>query len=128
MWSHLNIVCLGNGLSGTRFGHCFKLGKLMTTLTSVALAVSTTCISQDATRSPESRKSELGQFMTPSPIAEFMAKQFCTDRLQKVVLLDAGAGQGALSVAFAKRWEQVSLKSARCRISFENTFAKFCWF
>ena len=85
----------------------------MTTFTSVALSVSPTCISQDATRTSESRKSELGQFMTPSTIAEFMAKQFRTDRLEKVILLDAGAGQGALSLAFAKRWEQIRFKSSQ---------------
>ena len=65
--------------------------------------------------------------MTPLPIAEFMAKQFRTDRLQKVVLLDAGAGQGALSVAFAKRWGQVSLKSAQLAIDayeLDNTMVK----
>ena len=85
----------------------------MTTFTSVALSVSPTCISQDATRTSESRKSELGQFMTPSTIAEFMAKQFRADRLEKVILLDAGAGQGALSLAFAKRWEQIRFKSSQ---------------
>lgn len=85
----------------------------MTTFTSVALSVSPTCISQDATRTSESRKSELGQFMTPSTIAEFMAKQFRADRLEKVILLDAGAGQGALSLAFAKRWEQSRFKSSQ---------------
>jgi tRNA1(Val) A37 N6-methylase TrmN6 len=54
--------------------------------------------------------------MTPSTIAEFMAKQFRTDRLEKVVLLDAGAGQGALSLAFAKRWEQIRFKSSQLMI------------
>ncbi len=51
--------------------------------------------------------------MTPSSIADYMAKQFRTDRLQKVVLLDAGAGKGALSVAFAKRWKHVRPKSSQ---------------
>ena len=105
MWFHLGVAFVCSGLSVKGFSHFFKLGKLMTTFTSVALAVSAACVSQEATPTPESRKSELGQFMTPSPIADFMAKQFCTDRFQKVLLLDAGAGQGALSIAFAKRWE-----------------------
>ena len=113
MQPHLNIVCFCRGLSERKFAPTFKLGILMTTFTSVALAVSSTCISQDATRTSESRKSELGQFMTPSTIAEFMAKQFRTDRLQQVVLLDAGAGQGALSLAFAERWEQVRFRSSQ---------------
>ena len=113
MWSHLGIAFLCSGLSVKGFSHFFKLGKLMTTFTSVALAVSAACVSQEATPTPASRKSEFGQFMTPSRIAEFMAKQFCTDRFQKVVLLDAGAGQGALSIAFAKRWEQGSLESSQ---------------
>ena len=116
MQFHLNIVCFFRGLSESKFAPSCKLGILMTTFTSVALVVSSTCNSQDATRTSESRKSELGQFMTPSTIADFMAKQFRTDRLQKVVLLDAGAGQGALSVAFAKRWEQISLKSSQLMI------------
>ena len=88
----------------------------MTTFASVALAVSKPCLTQDATASSESRKSELGQFMTPSSIAEYMAKQFRTDRMQQVVLLDAGAGQGALSLAFTERWVQISLEPSQLTI------------
>lgn len=88
----------------------------MMTFAPVALVNSASSISQDATSTSESRKSELGQFMTPSTIAQFMAKQFRTDRLQRVSLLDAGAGQGALSLAFANRWKQVSLESSRLEI------------
>lgn len=57
---------------------------------------------------PDSRKDELGQFMTPPAIASFMADQFETENLTDVVLLDAGAGQGALSTAFAARWTTVA--------------------
>lgn len=46
----------------------------------------------------------LGQFMTPEPIAEFMAAQFDPFTFDNVRLLDAGAGQGVLSRAFATRW------------------------
>lgn len=59
----------------------------------------------DATRrslSPtldEKRRGELGQYMTPGPIAEFMAQMF-GPMPERVHLLDAGAGMGALSVAF----------------------------
>lgn len=54
--------------------------------------------------------------MTPSSIAEYMAKQFRTDRMQQVVLLDAGAGQGALSLAFTERWVQISLEPSQLTI------------
>ncbi len=44
------------------------------------------------------QRSELGQYMTPSPIAEFMASLFSYHG--KVKLLDAGAGVGSLTSAF----------------------------
>lgn len=44
------------------------------------------------------RRSELGQYMTPSPIAEFMASLFSYHGRAK--LLDAGAGVGSLTSAF----------------------------
>lgn len=48
------------------------------------------------------RRSELGQFMTPTPIATFMARLF--DSLPRAVrLLDAGAGVGMLTAAFVDR-------------------------
>jgi adenine-specific DNA-methyltransferase len=48
------------------------------------------------------RKAELGQFLTPPPVADFMASLF--EPLPKVVrLLDAGAGAGALTAAFVAR-------------------------
>lgn len=50
------------------------------------------------------RKSALGQFMTPAPVARFMASLFPPSTLQKCTLLDAGAGVGALSCAFLDRW------------------------
>lgn len=50
------------------------------------------------------RKSQLGQFMTPASVAAHMAASFDTARLGDVRLLDAGAGRGALSLAFARRW------------------------
>ncbi len=45
------------------------------------------------------RRSRLGQFMTPARVATFMAEMF-EDLPKQVHLLDAGAGMGALSVAF----------------------------
>jgi len=48
------------------------------------------------------RRHELGQFLTPTPIANFMASLFET-HWRRVDLLDAGAGAGALSAAFVRR-------------------------
>ena len=50
------------------------------------------------------RKSELGQFMTPAPVARFMASLFPTSSVEFCRLLDAGAGVGVLSCAFLDRW------------------------
>lgn len=48
------------------------------------------------------KQHELGQFLTPNPIAEFMASLFEIHR-SEVHLLDAGAGAGALSAALIGR-------------------------
>jgi tRNA1(Val) A37 N6-methylase TrmN6 len=50
------------------------------------------------------RQIELGQYMTPSAVARFMASLFPPSTLQTCHLLDAGAGKGALSCAFLDRW------------------------
>ncbi|MGB9152817.1 MAG: Eco57I restriction-modification methylase domain-containing protein [Alphaproteobacteria bacterium] len=50
------------------------------------------------------RKAQLGQFMTPPAIADFMANLFPHPLQKHVRLLDAGAGQGALSFAFMEQW------------------------
>ncbi|GAB3040120.1 Eco57I restriction-modification methylase domain-containing protein [Spirosoma pulveris] len=49
------------------------------------------------------RRSQLGQFMTPSRIARFMASLFTDNQQDHVSLLDAGAGVGSLSAAFLER-------------------------
>jgi tRNA1(Val) A37 N6-methylase TrmN6 len=59
---------------------------------------------QVAPRIAKGRKSELGQFMTPSNTARFMASLFPPSDLETCRLLDAGAGVGALSCAFIDRW------------------------
>ncbi len=59
---------------------------------------------QVAPRIAKKRKSELGQFMTPSNTARFMASLFPASTLKTCRLLDAGAGVGALSCAFLDRW------------------------
>ena len=51
------------------------------------------------------RKTALGQFMTPSPIARFMATLF-DDPGRPATLLDAGAGIGSLSIAAVARLGQ----------------------
>ena len=48
----------------------------------------------------QKRKSEMGQFMTPSTVARFMVSFFSSSNLHTVRLLDAGAGIGSLSGAF----------------------------
>ena len=57
-----------------------------------------------APRTSQKHKAELGQFMTPSSVARFMASLFPPSTLQTCRLLDAGAGVGALSCAFLDRW------------------------
>lgn len=52
----------------------------------------------------QKRKSELGQFMTPATIANFMASLFTLKTMQSCRLLDAGAGIGSLSCAFIDRF------------------------
>ena len=49
------------------------------------------------------RKAELGQFMTPTSVAQFMASLF-SGRDGVARLLDAGAGVGSLTDAFINRW------------------------
>lgn len=49
------------------------------------------------------RKADLGQFMTPTSVASFMASLFSL-RPGVVRLLDAGAGVGSLTDAFTRRW------------------------
>ncbi len=52
-----------------------------------------------ARRLDPKRQIEMGQFMTPAPIARFMASMF-DGRQRSIRLLDAGAGVGSLSAAF----------------------------
>jgi adenine-specific DNA-methyltransferase len=47
----------------------------------------------------------LGQFFTPEKIARFMAGMFAPTPWKVCRLLDPGAGMGALSTAFFKRWD-----------------------
>jgi adenine-specific DNA-methyltransferase len=54
------------------------------------------------------KRSELGQFFTPYPIARFMASLFHVNGKSDVSLLDAGAGIGSLSVAFIEQFAAIS--------------------
>src|SRR5258708_2315120 len=54
------------------------------------------------------RRSEMGQFFTPLPVARLMASMF-SKRPQIINLLDAGAGVGSLTaacIAEVCRWEE----------------------
>ncbi|HII3840006.1 TPA: Eco57I restriction-modification methylase domain-containing protein [Pasteurella multocida] len=59
-------------------------------------------------RLDQNNKSKLGQFMTPSVIADFMANLF-DDNAQKVKLLDCGAGIGSLSISAIKKLKNISI-------------------
>lgn len=48
------------------------------------------------------QRSELGQFLTPAPLARFMARQF-NSLSGHISLLDPGAGVGSLTAAFVER-------------------------
>jgi len=52
------------------------------------------------------RRSALGQFMTPSSVARYMASLFTVPEEGRIRLLDPGAGLGALSAAFIQTWQQ----------------------
>jgi predicted RNA methylase len=56
-----------------------------------------------APATPRQRKAQLGQFMTPPDVAKFMASLFEFPLKNTIRLLDAGAGQGALTAAFIER-------------------------
>lgn len=49
------------------------------------------------------RRSQLGQFLTPSSVARYMASLF-SEAYGPLRLLDAGAGVGSLAAAFLDRW------------------------
>lgn len=63
------------------------------------------------------RKSEFGQFMTPAPVAKFMASLFPAHALHTARLLDAGAGVGSLTSAFLDRWSTGDFDFRRVEVS-----------
>lgn len=72
----------------------------------------------------QERKAKLGQFMTPSTIARFMASLFAPTTLQTSRLLDAGAGIGSLSCAFLDRVASGGLPFKRVEIVAHEIDAK----
>ncbi|MBQ7176560.1 MAG: Eco57I restriction-modification methylase domain-containing protein, partial [Victivallales bacterium] len=52
---------------------------------------------------PETIKEELGQYLTPCAIADFMASLFSEDKLSNCDILDPGAGMGVLTKALSSR-------------------------
>ena len=63
-----------------------------------------------AGRTAPGRKSALGQFFTPASTARFMAGLFEAKECEQARLLDAGAGIGSLSAAFAERREGLGIR------------------
>lgn len=61
------------------------------------------------------RKSRLGQFMTSSSVAEFMASLFTKREQPFIKLLDAGAGFGALTTAFLVRARNWNLENSKLK-------------
>lgn len=62
------------------------------------------------------KRAELGQFLTPSAIADFMAGLFESWPSQ-IRLLDPGAGSGSLSSAFIGRWLEHAPKQSRLELT-----------
>lgn len=67
-----------------------------------------------ARATPAKHKSQLGQFMTPGVIANFMASMFEPLGSKVIRLLDAGAGIGSLTAAFAMRAAREKASSLNC--------------
>lgn len=69
----------------------------------IALLARPEILRRSAPVTPRQRKSQLGQFMTPPSVAEFMVSLFVLPSKSAICVLDAGAGQGALTAAFIER-------------------------
>lgn len=69
---------------------------------------------------PRARKSALGQFLTPKSVAKFMASQFSFSDTGTIRLLDAGAGQGALTAAFVEQSNELPGTRSISTTAFES--------
>lgn len=63
------------------------------------------------------RRSQMGQFMTPEPVARFMASLFGDTITPNIRLLDAGAGVGSLCAAFVDEFVKRVHKPANIHIT-----------
>jgi adenine-specific DNA-methyltransferase len=63
-----------------------------------------------------SQKRNMGQFLTPSAVAELMAGMFENWQKPEICLLDAGAGIGSLSAAFVDTICQLQKRPLKLRI------------
>lgn len=61
-------------------------------------------------------KTEYGQYLTPVPVARFMASLFDGDRLDNLNVLDAGAGIGTLTAALLERLINEGTSSIDCTL------------
>lgn len=68
-------------------------------------AVTIAEVSPDQVLSQKEHQANLGQFMTPEVIANFMASWLTPRNWKTAHVLDAGAGKGALSKALATSWD-----------------------
>ncbi len=73
----------------------------------------------------QSKRGALGQFMTPSVIAAFMASLFTLKRGGPVRLMDAGAGVGSLSAAFLDRAMSEGIPVALEAWEFDETLQRY---
>lgn len=69
-----------------------------------------------AAATPRDRKSALGQFMTPEPVARFMASMFRRAKQGPLSLLEPGAGLGVLATAALDRWRRGELGKGPMRV------------
>ncbi len=65
---------------------------------------------------PSEKRHELGQFLSPPPVARFMASLF-EQAPADVRILDAGAGAGILSASLVERWCQADRKPERITVT-----------
>ena len=73
-------------------------------MTGTALAETADLFRMEASPKLDAQKrAQLGQYMTPAPIARFMANLFSAETQREMRVLDPGAGVGALSAALAER-------------------------
>lgn len=62
-------------------------------------------------------RSALGQFMTPAPVASFMASLFRAPSIKTIKLLDPGAGVGSLAAAFVEKFSQCDTPPERISVT-----------